>query len=315
MPYQLGTDEAGYGPNLGPLVITGTLWKTQQLQSPLYQHLENCCSLHRTPEKIHVADSKKVYQGKLENLETGVLAILYSIYRSIPPTLQELSELVNVALDWKAIKKVGFPSVRLPIAANPEQVEALGNNLAFQSNVADLKSIQCQILLPQRFNEQLEKFGNKASLLSATTLNLVQSLLEIPHQLNDHPFELLAVCDKHGGRSSYAGLLQQYVTGGLIQTLDEGREQSIYRWDQDRSQIEIQFRTGGESFFPTAVASMFSKYIREVFMDGWNQFWKRKIPDLKPTKGYPADAKRFYAEIEPLLDQINLEKHQIWRRR
>ncbi len=27
MPYLIGTDEAGYGPNLGPLVISATLWQ------------------------------------------------------------------------------------------------------------------------------------------------------------------------------------------------------------------------------------------------------------------------------------------------
>jgi hypothetical protein len=27
MLYLLGTDEAGYGPNLGPLVVAATLWK------------------------------------------------------------------------------------------------------------------------------------------------------------------------------------------------------------------------------------------------------------------------------------------------
>ena len=30
MPYLLGTDEAGYGPNLGPLVISASLWEVPE---------------------------------------------------------------------------------------------------------------------------------------------------------------------------------------------------------------------------------------------------------------------------------------------
>ena len=30
----------------------------------------------------------------------------------------------------------------------------------------------------------------------------------------------------------------------------------------------------------------------------FNAFWQHHIPELKPTKGYPVDAKRFWDDIE-----------------
>ena len=41
MPYVIGTDEAGYGPNFGPLVVTATVWKLDDGIDPvsLYKHL------------------------------------------------------------------------------------------------------------------------------------------------------------------------------------------------------------------------------------------------------------------------------------
>ena len=42
MPFLLGTDEAGYGPNLGPLVISASLWEVPEgvRGDELYERLQ-----------------------------------------------------------------------------------------------------------------------------------------------------------------------------------------------------------------------------------------------------------------------------------
>ena len=42
LAFKIGTDEAGYGPNLGPLVVTGTLWESEDCTDDLYQLLAPC---------------------------------------------------------------------------------------------------------------------------------------------------------------------------------------------------------------------------------------------------------------------------------
>jgi len=73
MSHLIGTDEAGYGPNLGPLTITGTLWKNLSNQACLYDALDNVIkpAPDRKPDnRLVVADSKVVYKssGSIKNL-------------------------------------------------------------------------------------------------------------------------------------------------------------------------------------------------------------------------------------------------------
>src|SRR6185295_9038799 len=83
MPYCIGTDEAGYGPNLGPLVVTATLWRVPEgtTQETLYDHLtEIVTAAPRDGDdpRLWIADSKAVYSPAvgLARLELGVLAML-----------------------------------------------------------------------------------------------------------------------------------------------------------------------------------------------------------------------------------------------
>jgi ribonuclease HII len=64
-----------------------------------------------------------------------------------------------------------------------------------------------------------------------------------------------------------------------------------------------------------ALASMVSKYTREVMMREFNRFWQQHIPDLKPTAGYPADAARFLDTIRPVLARLGIDERRVWRRK
>jgi hypothetical protein len=51
---------------------------------------------------------------------------------------------------------------------------------------------------------------------------------------------------------------------------------------------------------------MTAKYLRELAMHQFNRFWHEQIPGLKPTQGYPVDAKRFRAEIADLQRSLGI---------
>lgn len=316
LPYLIGTDEAGYGPNLGPLTMAGTLWETESTETDLYLALSDAVANHSTRSanapKVFIADSKKVYSGSIEQLETNVLALVYALKGKIPTDWQDLIELLcpqhSPTHSDRQLWLTG-QSKNLPLAGDPHKIKALGDS--FQENCTragvKLLEIECHPIFPPLFNDQLEVLGNKATLLSTYTLKIVQRLMN--HCDDDTEIG----CDKHGGRSKYAGLVQEILADELVLVGDETREMSDYSFRQNDHDVFIRFQAKGESFLPAALASMVAKYIREVFMGIWNQYWREQLPEIKPTKGYPVDAKRFKSEIADLQSKLGLSDHLIWR--
>ena len=96
----------------------------------------------------------------------------------------------------------------------------------------------------------------------------------------------------------------------------ESAEESRYRVELLSREVTITFRprADGDSA-AVALASMACKYLREVCMRQFNRFWLTHVPGLKPTAGYPTDAKRFYDAIRPAMGQLGLAEEAVWRER
>src|SRR5262249_43780247 len=151
-------------------------------------------------------------------------------------------------------------------------------------------------------NHSTELYGNKSEALSKITLALLADALA-----HCRGQRALVVCDKHGGRNFYGRLLQQQFPDVLVEVHGEGGAESIYRFGQPDERVEIRFRAGGESFLPAALASMTSKYLRELSMRAFNDFWCTRVEDLAPTAGYPKDSRRFRAEIQQVQRDLGID--------
>jgi hypothetical protein len=130
-------------------------------------------------------------------------------------------------------------------------------------------------------------------------------------ELGDEPISV--ICDKHGGRSRYGRLLQEQFPEPLIEVVAEGLHESEYRWGPAHARVRMHFRAKGESFLPAALASMTAKYLRELAMQAFNEFWTTRIDGLKPTAGYPQDAKRFKREIAAKQTALGIADELLWR--
>ncbi len=321
MPYLLGTDEAGYGPNLGPLIISATVWRIPDdaLGRDLYDVLLDVVS--RKPQqgdghrRLVIADSKAVYKprGSLSGLEYGVLTALamtgrrpeswQAVWDALDPECREDRDPLPWYRDYDR---------EVPIDADKGQLQTWTQRLkdGLGRTGIELVSMRSTAVFPGRFNRRVDECGNKSTLLSTATLELLRrEMARLPNE------PIVVVCDKHGGRNKYGPLLQQAFPDYLVEIRRETREESLYCWGPSQRRVEIRFRVGGERFLPAALASMASKYLRELAMRALNQYWCSRVKGLAPTAGYPVDAKRFKAQIEPVQHELGIDDRLLWRSR
>jgi len=321
MAYLIGIDEAGYGPNLGPLIISATVWRIPDplRQRDLYTLLDEVVSRRASGRgellRVPIADSKVLYKSgsRLDVLEYGVFVALAAAgmapasWRDAWNRLAPQCQPVIQAVPWYA----GFDR-QLPLESSLETLQRLGATFCgrLEGIPLDLIAVRSVAVFPERFNDLLERFGSKGLMLSRLTIGLIGQILPT---LADGP--VLVQCDKHGGRNKYGPLLQTAFPEHLVEIRGESRSQSVYKWGPEQRRVETRFVAKGEGFLPTALASMVSKYLRELAMMAFNAFWQQHVPDLRSTAGYPVDARRFRADIAKCQAKLHIPDRVLWRNR
>jgi hypothetical protein len=321
----IGMDEAGLGPNLGPLVVTVTVWEVPGLprEFDFWGAMSNVASQMPTKEplRLQIADSKQVYSpGKgLAVLEKSVLAALRMLDRQ-PQSLAQLCEMLRPASDSEEkddghrLSTIGFRPewLRLELALPTENETSLIGDVGTkwleccQRTGVTLKAIRSEIVQPERFNAIVRACDNKSLALSQISLGLLRSVWN-----PDDPQPTLVICDKHGGRNRYDDLLSEILDGRMIFSIGEAKERSVYRVGS----TELRFQMKAEANFPVALASLVCKYVRELSMLVFNRFWAELVPGLKPTAGYPVDAVRFRSDIAEAQQRLGLPDDVLWRER
>jgi len=312
----IGTDEAGYGPNLGPLVIAATVWEVPDDTQPAdaYDLLQAVVdrAAHRDG-RLAIADSKSLYKpgSGLANLEATVLACLLAAGHSVT-SWRELWRVLVPRVDDDLNKTPWYAQFDhvAPVAVAASDVERAGERLTagLQACGVRLLAIEAAAVFPARFNQLVAECDTKGGVLSRETVELVRRRIE--------PLDAAAVlvqCDKHGGRNRYGPLLQTVFPDYLVEVRCEGRAESAYRWGPADRRVEIRFTARGESFLPAALASMTAKYLRELAMMAFNRFWANHLPGLRPTAGYPLDARRFLTQISGKQQELGISDGVLWR--
>ncbi len=310
----IGTDEAGYGPNLGPLAISLTVWDlpAPATEFDLYSALASAVDResNRGGTRLHIADSKQVYSPArgVASLETSALALL----AQTGPIPRTFSDLVAHLTGQTLKSGEGEPWLRegaiaLPVAASWPDVERLADELraACLSARVQVAALGSDMVETPRFNRECTASGSKGVVLSRTTLGLLK------RNWPDDGVPALVICDKHGGRNQYGALLSETFGDLFIPRLEESAECSRYKLRGG----EVRFQVRAEQYLPTAAASILSKYLREMAMEQFNRYWTSRVPGLKPTKGYPEDARRFRQEIAGQQQELGIPDAVLWRER
>lgn len=314
MTLVIGTDEAGYGPNLGPLVVAATAWRTAAPPAAADDVFEHVAAGAWNSSPGHVwADSKTIHRGSrgFEALERGVHAALelagapeIDHWPALAATLGTIGPGRQPTADWARLE-----SLRLPAAAAAEscRAAAAAARAALAAAEIALVGISARAIYPLEFNRLLAAGLNKSDILSQATLELAAAVHD-RHAAAD----TLVWCDRHGGRKAYAGLVGRHFSAPLVHALAETTARSTYV--VPAAGLRIEFSVGGEARLPVAIASMTAKYVRELAMQAFNAFWGERTAGLAPTAGYPVDARRWRDEAAAAIAREKIPPDGLWRR-
>jgi ribonuclease HII len=315
MPWIIGIDEAGYGPNLGPLVMTSVAWRVPEklAGADLWQVL--AAAVRRAgeaaDERLLVADSKVVYSTArgLHGLESGVFATRSPLDL---PTLAHLIADLCPAADLSGERWYSGVSP-LPVGDRPDELATLAERFgeACAEQRVEWGLVRSVLVCPARFNAIVDRHGSKGAVLGHGLAELLRANLAADERGPMHFY-----IDKHGGRNTYAAMLQDALPSGFVAAHEERLERSVYSIRGQRRDVRLTFQPRADvEHFCVALASMISKYLREVLMREFNRFWQSHVPGLKPTAGYPVDAARFFEAIRPAAARLGLNEAALWRKK
>ena len=295
-----GLDEAALGPSLGPFCACLTTFSLPQSSLELYNLLSDSISPKKNlPGRLAVADSKVLYTPStgIRILETGVTAFLNAAGFSLPCSFTDLLSALTPPSSRPSLK--GIPwyekagDFSIPWKASPNDA-ASGASPALNTAMENLGisfNLPSLCFIPARdFNLEIIAHAGKGGAVR----NILTPLLEESINTGSSEERRITV-DRQGGRRYYGEWLSEIMPGTPLRALEEGPKRSAY----SAGNYHIEFLVAADGIrMETALASMFAKYVRESAMQLFNRWWAEKIPGIKPTAGYPQDAKRFIAEIK-----------------
>jgi hypothetical protein len=314
----VGIDEAGYGPNLGPMVMSAVIAEGPDERAPdLWGDLAATIARAGDPsDRLWVDDSKavlRVGRGR-DRLETTCLAALAASGRELPCSLGGLlaaldagtltdAELSPWLLDADADPALPSPETR----ALFERAQALR---PFEGAAWRIVAVRSVVVGPARFNAGLEATGSKARVHFATFARLLDAVWT---RAGDGVATFVH-SDKHGGRHYYYESLLDAFPDAWIDCGPEGPALSRYTVRDASRRLELSLRPRADvDDGLVALASIVSKTVRELWMDAFNAHWTARLPGLRPTAGYPTDAQRFRQAIEPECQARGLDPSLWWR--
>jgi hypothetical protein len=202
----------------------------------------------------------------------------------------------------------------LPAVASRPELDKLSAGFAAACATSGVTAwrASCVVVCPTRFNALLDEAGSKGAVLA----HALAALLRRGESETRGGDSVRVFVDKHGGRNAYAAFIQHALPDCVVLARQEGMARSAYDVRGLGREVELTFQPRADAeHFCVALASMASKYVRELCMAEFNRFWLERVNGLKPTAGYPGDAARFWEMIRPAAKKIGLCESQIWRRK
>lgn len=312
-----GIDEAGFGPLLGPLVVSCSAFSvgTELLGVDLWQTF--CRSVGKTRKhlggRLLIADSKKAYNREegVGHLERTVLAVLQCMKKE-PANLTEL--LTSLCPDCLP-RLLEYPwHQKMPqcgLTGGPADMKIAATVFAGDLEAQETKLVHLRscCLDVAYYNALVSHVKNKAQVLFIAVTQLIQGLLDGFSEDVIH-----VQVDRQGGRAHYRENLLRSFPGMDLRIVQEGPEASTYELRTGGRMLRLSFEVGADDrYLPVSLASMVSKYLRELLMECMNEYFLALDASLRPTAGYWKDGQRFVEDLQTHLPHAGIDRHKLIR--
>jgi ribonuclease HII len=312
-----GIDEAGYGPILGPLVVSASVFSIPDslLKANLWQLLKKSIADHKKhlAGRLLITDSKKAYTraAGIGHIQRTTLAML----RCLGTEPSDLNGLLAFLCPDCLGRLRTYPwysdDEPAPLAADRADVKITSEVFASDvvRNGMKLLSIQSHCLDVGHYNKLIAVVKNKASVLFSTTAALIKSIWD-----NSHDGNIQIIVDRQGGRSRYRRNLQRMFEHLDLTVINESEDKSSYELKNVKRKMRIHFVVkADQKYMPVCLASMVSKYVRELLVARINRYFLNHHAELKPTAGYFKDGRRFLADIKAIVPNLKYDSNLLIR--
>jgi ribonuclease HII len=185
----------------------------------------------------------------------------------------------------------------------------LGKTMAAHS--IGISSIQSRCLDVAFYNDRVGKVKNKSKVLFTEICSLIQQAFE---QNVSRPEPMQVIVDRQGGRINYQRELLRMFPEFSLSVIRQDATMSSYEMTRSGRIMRIHFCIKADSKYLTvALASMVSKYLREVMMASLNNYFCKLCTGLKPTAGYWQDGQRFVKDLSTRLEPHQFDKDKLVR--
>ena len=315
----MGIDEAGFGPILGPLVVSSSTFSLPDnlIKADLWRVLKKSVGKQRRrlAGRLLIADSKKSYSRSvgIKHLERTVQVCLNNLQRQ-PGTLGALlsilcPECVERLKNYPWYKDFGG----CDISCNDADVKIASSVFAGEMKSKDIKllDIKSCCLDVGYYNKMVGSVRNKSTVLFTATAALIKRAFD---KFPDEQLQIMV--DRQGGRVHYRTVLQRMFPDMELEILKETERNSSYQLRAGEKKMRLHFVVGAdEQFFPVSLASMVSKYLRELLIGNINRYFADFHAELKPTAGYWKDGLRFIEDLKIHIPHVQYDSNQLIRSR
>ncbi|AQT70281.1 ribonuclease HII [Anaerohalosphaera lusitana] len=320
MAIVVGIDEAGYGPILGPLVVSCVSFSMPDdlVKGDMWETLKPAVGKAKRglAGRILITDSKKAFTKATgtEHLQKAVLASLACTDRKPATAAQLLHHLCPDC--FTRVKEYpwydSLDKIMIDQAADQTYISASVLQRTMRSKNIQLNSLQSKCLDVAHYNSLVDKVQNKAAVLFTCVAQMIhKTFTEAPAGQT-----MQFLIDRQGGRVNYCQVLMRMFPQADFKIIKESETSSSYEMTQAGKTAKLHFVAKADlRFLPVALASMTAKYVRELLIGSLNDHFAAKCGTIKPTAGYWKDGTRYINELKNNLPPDDLPHSMLVRSR